>query len=71
LRAELNAAGSGVVAFVVAATPVSVFGITSAFWALVAGVLASLAAREQGLLSPEDPRTGGSHGRHSQIAGQG
>jgi benzoate membrane transport protein len=60
-----------VVAFVVAATPVSVFGITSAFWALAAGVLASLAARERGLLAQEDPRTGGPHGRHSQIAGQG
>ena len=34
------------VAFVVAATPFSLGGITSGFWALVAGVLASLAARE-------------------------
>jgi benzoate membrane transport protein len=30
------------VAFVVAMTPFAVFGITSAFWAIIAGVLASL-----------------------------
>jgi benzoate membrane transport protein len=36
-------------AFVVAATPFSLGGITSGFWALVAGVLASLVARERGL----------------------
>jgi benzoate membrane transport protein len=39
------------VAFVVAATPFSLGGITSGFWALVAGVLASAAARERGLLA--------------------
>jgi benzoate membrane transport protein len=39
------------VAFVVAATPFTAGGITSAFWALLAGVLASLAAREHGLLA--------------------
>ena len=30
------------VAFVVAMTPFSIFGITSAFWAIVAGLSASL-----------------------------
>jgi benzoate membrane transport protein len=39
------------VAFVVAATPFSLGGITSGFWALAAGVLASAAARERGLLA--------------------
>jgi len=38
-----------VLAFVVAATPFSLGGITSGFWALVAGILASLVARESGL----------------------
>ena len=38
-----------VLAFVVAATPFTLAGITSGFWALVAGVLASLVARERGL----------------------
>jgi benzoate membrane transport protein len=38
-----------VLAFVVAATPFSLGGITSGFWALVAGILASLVAREPGL----------------------
>ena len=38
-----------VLAFVVAATPFTLGGITSGFWALVAGVLASLVAREPGL----------------------
>ena len=38
-------------AFVTAATPFSLGGITSGFWALVAGVLASLLAREPGLLA--------------------
>ena len=60
-----------VVAFVVAATPVNLFGITSAFWALVAGVLASLAAMERGLLEMADPKEGESHGRHSEIPRQG
>jgi benzoate membrane transport protein len=41
-----------VLAFIVAATPFSLGGITSGFWALVAGVLASLVAKEQGLLAP-------------------
>lgn len=40
-----------VLAFIVAATPFNLGGITSGFWALVAGVLASLIARERGLLS--------------------
>jgi benzoate membrane transport protein len=40
-----------VLAFVVAATPFSLAGITSGFWALVAGVCASLVARERGLLA--------------------
>jgi len=44
------------VAFIVAATPFSLGGITSAFWALVAGVLASAAARERGLLSEDRPQ---------------
>jgi benzoate membrane transport protein len=38
------------VAFVVAATPFSLLGITSAFWGLVAGVLASLVAERAQLL---------------------
>jgi benzoate membrane transport protein len=46
------------VAFVVAATPFSICGITSGFWALVAGVAASLAARERGLLALRDPDQG-------------
>jgi benzoate membrane transport protein len=37
-------------AFVVAATPFSLLGITSAFWALVAGVLASLVAERAQLV---------------------
>ena len=41
---------SALAAFVVAATPFSLGGITSGFWALVAGVLASLAARDKGCL---------------------
>jgi benzoate membrane transport protein len=39
------------VAFVVAATPFSLGGITSGFWALIAGVAASALARERGLLA--------------------
>jgi benzoate membrane transport protein len=40
-----------VVAFVVAATPFAFFGITSAFWALLAGVSASLLAEREELLA--------------------
>lgn len=36
--------------FVVAATPFAIFGITSAFWAIIAGVLASAIAERQQLL---------------------
>jgi benzoate membrane transport protein len=59
------------IAFVVAATPISLGGITSAFWALVAGVLASALARERGLLAIGNSGKGGSHGRHPEIAGKG
>jgi benzoate membrane transport protein len=38
------------VGFVVAATPFAIFGITSAFWAIIAGVLASALAERQQLL---------------------
>jgi benzoate membrane transport protein len=38
------------VGFVVAATPFAIFGITSAFWAIIAGVLASAIAERQQLL---------------------
>jgi len=38
------------VAFVVAATPFSLLGVTSAFWGLVAGVLASLLAERAQLV---------------------
>jgi benzoate membrane transport protein len=37
--------------FVVAATPFTIFGITSAFWAIIAGVLASAVAERQQLLA--------------------
>ncbi|MFN8632213.1 MAG: EAL domain-containing protein [Chloroflexota bacterium] len=40
-----------VVAFVVACTPFSLFGVSSAFWALVGGVLASLIVERADLLS--------------------
>jgi PilZ domain/Benzoate membrane transport protein len=40
-----------VVTFAVAATPFAFFGITSALWALLAGVLASLLAEREELLS--------------------
>jgi benzoate membrane transport protein len=50
------------VGFVVAATPFAIFGITSAFWAIIAGVLASAIAERQQLLdfwkegrAPDDP----------------
>jgi hypothetical protein len=39
------------VAFVVAATPFSFFGVSSAFWALLAGLAASLVAEREELLS--------------------
>jgi benzoate membrane transport protein len=39
------------VAFVVAITPFSIGGITSAFWALMAGIVASLAAERRELLA--------------------
>ncbi|HJN87218.1 MAG: benzoate/H(+) symporter BenE family transporter [Dehalococcoidia bacterium] len=39
------------VAFAVAATPFSFMGITSALWAVVAGLVASLAAERPPLLS--------------------
>jgi hypothetical protein len=39
------------VSFLVAATPFSIFGITSAFWALVGGVLAALATDRAQLLN--------------------
>ncbi len=38
------------VGFVVAATPFAIFGITSAFWAIIAGVVASALAERQQLL---------------------
>ena len=38
------------VAFVVAVTPFAVFGITSAFWAIVAGILASLLVERRQLI---------------------
>lgn len=38
------------VGFVVAATPFAIFGISSAFWAIIAGVLASALAERQQLL---------------------
>jgi len=38
------------VAFVVAMTPFSVFGITSAFWAIVAGLFASLLVERSQLI---------------------
>ena len=41
----------GLAAFVVAATPFAVFGITSAFWAILAGLAASLAAERKDLLA--------------------
>jgi benzoate membrane transport protein len=53
------------VAFVVAATPFSLGGITSGFWALVAGVLASAAARERGLLASGSPDKGDHRGTHT------
>jgi benzoate membrane transport protein len=37
--------------FVVAATPFTIFGITSAFWAIIAGVMASAVAERQQLLA--------------------
>jgi benzoate membrane transport protein len=39
------------VAFLIAATPFSIFGITSAFWALVGGLLAALITDREQLLS--------------------
>jgi hypothetical protein len=36
--------------FVVAATPFAIFGITSAFWAIIAGLLASAITERQQLL---------------------
>jgi benzoate membrane transport protein len=50
------------VAFVVAATPFAVGGITSAFWALPAGLVASLVAERGELLSRGRTRAGGSRG---------
>lgn len=41
----------GLVAFAVAATPFAAFGITSAFWAILAGLGASLAAERKELLA--------------------
>lgn len=38
------------VGFVMAATPFAIFGITSTFWAIIAGVLASAVAERQQLL---------------------
>src|SRR4029450_12137463 len=52
-----------------AATPFSLGGITSGFWALVAGVLASLAARERGLLALRDPDQGEHDGTHTPTPG--
>jgi benzoate membrane transport protein len=40
-----------VVAFAVSMTPFTIFGITSAFWALVAGLLASLLAERTDLMA--------------------
>jgi predicted benzoate:H+ symporter BenE len=38
------------VALVVAVTPFAVFGITSAFWAIIAGLLASLLVERRQLI---------------------
>jgi benzoate membrane transport protein len=46
------------IAFIVAATPFSLGGITGSFWALIAGVLASAVARERGLPTLRDPDQG-------------
>ncbi len=39
------------IAFIVAATPFTIAGVTSAFWAIVAGILASLVAESRELLA--------------------
>jgi benzoate membrane transport protein len=57
------------VAFIVAATPFSLAGITSGFWALVAGVLASAAARERGLLDLPDRHKGDQDGTYPPTPG--
>ncbi len=41
----------GLAAFAVAATPFAIFGITSAFWAIIAGIAASLAAERKELFA--------------------
>jgi benzoate membrane transport protein len=41
----------GLTAFAVAATPFAIFGVTSAFWAILAGVAASFAAERRELLA--------------------
>jgi len=48
------------VAFIVAATPITVFGITSAFWAIVAGIAASACAERGELAAFWSPRRDGS-----------
>ncbi len=51
----------GLAAFAVAATPFAVFGITSAFWAILAGIVASLMAERHDLFAfwrgQHDPAT--------------
>jgi predicted benzoate:H+ symporter BenE len=49
------------VAFAVAATPVSFAGITSAFWAVAAGIVASLLAERKILLEYWTGRGAGSN----------
>jgi len=58
-----------VLAFIVAATPFSIGGITSGFWALVAGALASLVARERGLPASGDPKKGDHDGTRTATSG--
>lgn len=48
------------VAFIVAATPITVFGITSAFWAIVAGIAASACVERGELAAFWSPRRDGS-----------
>ena len=45
--------------FIVAATPFAILGITSAFWAIVAGVLASALVERKQLLESWNEQTGG------------
>jgi benzoate membrane transport protein len=47
------------VAFVVAATPIAIAGITSAFWAVFAGLLVSLVAERSELLPHSQHQTKG------------